>query len=326
MIDVPALLKALRIDAQRRGREWWAACPLPGHDESEPSWSIADSPGSDRHGYHYCFGCGRGGSGVSLVCEVIDITWSSAMRWVAEQGLDVDAPAPLSVSLVVKPGMARNRFQLPLGCHGGPLPSWPTPIRRYVERRGITSAQVDRWNLMYSTEGRLEGRVVFPYAANDGSLTGYTARSWDGREPRYKEPHYAEGADSNAMLGPVNWPEHGEDRDVVVVAEGAINALALERAGARYIAAPGGSKTLTSSQMALLASFDVVVVASDNDQAGDSMAEALVGGLSRWSKVRRIAFPKGVDAAQMPSDELAGRLRGAVGNATRHGNRETVPH
>lgn len=326
MIDVPGLLKNLRIHAERRGREWWAPCPLPGHDEAEPSWSVADSPGNDRHGYYYCFGCGRGGTAPALVCERIGIGWQAALSWIAEHGLDVDGPAPLSVALAVTEGMTQHRFVLPPGCSGGPLSGWPTPVRTYVEQRGITAEQVARWNLLYAVGGRLGGRIVFPYARLGGELVGYTARSWDGREPRYKEPRKEEGAAADAMFGPVNWPVLPGDRDTVVVAEGAINALALERAGARYVAAPGGSKTLVSGHVSLIATFDTVVLASDADQAGDSMAEQLRGQLSRWAKVKRLSFPPKVDAAEMSRDELASRLREVIGDATRHGNREALPN
>lgn len=287
---------------------------------------MADCPGGDHHGYYYCFGCGRGGTSTTLVCEVIGITWQSAQRWIAEHGLDVDAPAPLTIDLVVGKGMVKQTFSLPPGCHGGGLDSWPTPIRRYVASRGITAAQVGRWNLMYATAGLLEGRVVFPYGDVDGALVGYTARSWDGRAPRYREPHHSDGAQPWAMFGPINWPVLPEDRDVVVVAEGAINALALERAGARYIAAPGGSKSIVPQHVARLASFSEVIVASDNDQAGDAFAEELEAKLARWAKVRRLEFPKGVDAAQMDTDELRDRLERVSEHAARHGNRTAIPH
>lgn len=50
-------------------------CPLPGHDDHEPSFKVYDTP--DR-GW-YCYGCGRGGSIYDLGAEL----WGMATRGAA---------------------------------------------------------------------------------------------------------------------------------------------------------------------------------------------------------------------------------------------------
>ena len=72
-IDAPALLDRLGISYRRRGRALLAPCPLPGHTEKEPSWSMRDEPGEEKHGAHWCFGCDRGGGPADLVAGVLRV-------------------------------------------------------------------------------------------------------------------------------------------------------------------------------------------------------------------------------------------------------------
>lgn len=54
-VDVRRLLDALRIDVRNdRGEDLWAPCPLPGHEEKEPSWHIEASESSDAYGAWHC--------------------------------------------------------------------------------------------------------------------------------------------------------------------------------------------------------------------------------------------------------------------------------
>ena len=50
---------------KRNGSNYWACCPLPGHNEKTPSFSI------NEHGQFYkCFGCGKGGDVITFIEEV----------------------------------------------------------------------------------------------------------------------------------------------------------------------------------------------------------------------------------------------------------------
>ena len=58
---------------------YWACCPLPGHSEKTPSFSI-NEPGQ----YYHCFGCGKGGDVIKFIEEVEGMNFYEAVKLLAE--------------------------------------------------------------------------------------------------------------------------------------------------------------------------------------------------------------------------------------------------
>lgn len=297
-VDIPVLLERLGFaKPERRGRALWAPCPF--HEERTPSWSIVDDPGGERHGFHHCHGCGEGGGVSALVAHVLDLRndageldYRAARDWL---GGDQERPLPVTIEIPA-PKLARRGLVLPSGVVVAPFARWASPARRYVERRGITGEQVERWGLGYAVDGRLAGRIVFPVRDRLGRLVSYTARDFAGAGRRkYLEPEQDEGADKSAIFGEQHWPD---DRKRVVVIEGAPDALAVERVVGGAVGAVYGSQLLPGA-IARLSTFREVVVATDPDKAGQKLARAIVGALGRWSTVLRVTMPEGFDAAAL---------------------------
>lgn len=302
MIDVPRVLGRLGIEARRVGKEWLARCPNPGHEDRHPSWGIRDEPGSDRHSLHNCLSCGYAGAVVDLVMLVVGLDYAAAREWLA--GDDVGVAPPSGVELIVR--QPRRIFRLPVGVDVRPLAEWVPSARAYAEGRGVTAAQVDRWGLGYAAAGVLEGRVVFVKRTRGGEVAGYSARTFVGAPRRYLEPSGREGAVMSVLFGEQHWPEHAGG--VVVVVEGAINALAVERAW------PGVSVATTSGSMLhpsvpwKLMRFGEVVVLTDPDAAGDKLGGQLEASLARHVRLRRVRLPEGEDAASLGLDALRAAL------------------
>lgn len=299
-VDVPRLLALLGITARNHGHgDYWAKCPS--HDDKEASWHI-----SDPLGIHFCFGCHFGGDAVDLAAEVIECTRGGAFDWMSEKALFEHDTAPLDVEVVVR-AVRNTGFKLPPGVSGAPFERWPSVVRNYVLGRGITHEQAVRWSLMYALDGALAGRVVFPIFDRFGSVISYTARTFIDEEPRYKNPRAADKADPRALFGQQWWTA---ERRRVVVAEGAINALAWERSGARNIAALGGSR-ITHEQVLALAGFARIDVATDEDTAGERISEELNATFGRWRDVRRVCLGNGKDAADSTDAERKAALLNA---------------
>lgn len=308
IVDVRRLLDELGIQYREDQSELWARCPSPAHDEVEASWSINARQGDDACGLHYCFGCGFGGTPVDLVAEVMGTQRSSARHWIRERGLIVGEVAALDLELVVR-RKAASGLRVPTTL-GGPLTSWPTPVRRYAIRRGITSEQVDRWDLGYAVDGRLGGRLIFPVADELGRLRSFHARDFTGASlKRYMNATRHDGHDPGAIFGMRHWPL-GLDcrkRRTVVLTEGALDALACERAGATFIAAIGGSEP-HARQLIKLSTWGRVIVATDGDRAGDKVADIIAPALGRVCQVTRARMTPGRDACDLTRDELAAIL------------------
>jgi DNA primase len=302
---VERVLGRLGIEAKRQGREWLARCPSKGHDDQNPSWRIRDDEGGEKDGYHRCWPCSFEGGLVELVKEVLGLKSREAKEWLAS-----DAPAPIAPSYVELRSVPRG-FRLPPGVEIGPLERWPSPVRRYAASRHITPAQVERWGLGYALEGRLQGRLVLPVRDRAGIPRGYTARAFQGQARRYLEPEAWEGADQGTLFGEQHWGCcTGATAGPLIVVEGALNALAVERAMAQpdsegcrgivpCVAATRGSK-LSAAAALKLSGFSTVITATDPDDAGDKLADEIAWVLARQGvRCERARLPAGVDADEV---------------------------
>jgi DNA primase len=186
-----------------------------------------------------------------------------------------------------------------------PLAAWPSPARDYLSGRGVTQVQVERWGLGYAVDGRLAGRVVFPVRNNVGTLISYTARSFTGEGRRYLEPKIEEGADQGAVFGEEHWDP--DECELAVVTEGAMDALAVERATGLPVAAVYGSQILPG-HLARLQRWRTLILATDSDPAGDKAAAEISGALGRWTRAVRWRPPEGFDCASLAQRDPA-RLR-----------------
>jgi 5S rRNA maturation endonuclease (ribonuclease M5) len=314
MVDVQDVLGRLRIDVTKeteRGVRLWAKCPSGTHEDANPSWSIMAS--GARRGAHYCASCHYGGHLVDLVMTVRDVGYHVAREWLAEVEAGYGARAPaLAARVDVRPVGARP-FRVPLEVVFEPLSAWPTPMRRYAEARGIDAWQVERWRVGYAVDGRLAGRIVLVTRDAAGTPAGYAARtiSRDPAVKRYLAPRGEERPDFGVMFGEERWPSRAQ-RDLVVVLEGALNALAVERAlvahgGVASLATLSGSRA-PAIVFAKLATFSRVVSLTDSDRAGDLVDEELKMGLGRHVDYRRVRLRPKTDPDSISPEELWERL------------------
>lgn len=318
MNDVSRLLSILEIPAKLKGREWEACCPI--HIEKEPSFHIENETGR-----FYCFGCTKGGSIVRFVEILKNLNGREARDWlIANQILSEEVLEVNGIELDIPIPGAPNRFYLSPGCHFKELEKWPTPMRRYAESRGISSEQVKKWKLGYSLDGRLENRIVLPHLKlieGEPTIVGYSARTTIGASPRYQTPDSKENPDMTVLFGEYWWGPN----DYVVLTEGSLNALACERAGAKHIGALGGSPLAPKDSgnnrpvnvasylltiLFKLSRFQLIILASDPDKAGDKLWEA-IRPLGRHTKLSRVDIPDGSDANTLSTRVLKEKLRNA---------------
>jgi hypothetical protein len=306
-VDVPAVLTRLGIEVKKTaGRELWACCPR--HEESTPSWRIRNEPGDERHGFWQCFGScdgdARNGGVLKLVRLVLDLPgWKEARAWLRGQDVEREPePAPQRVRIEsTTPSIAGRGMQPPKGAVVAPVERWPSPARRYlVDKRGVPAEQAERWGLGYAGVGRLAGRIYLPAHDRTGRLINYTARTFVGATLKFREPNEGDGADKGAVFGERFWPGPGERR-VVVALESALNALAVERVAGMHVGSIFGSEVLPA-HLLRLGTFDLVLVASDPDEAGDKYWRALRSGLARHARVERVEIPEGTDCADLGRD------------------------
>lgn len=64
---------------KKRGNSHWACCPLPGHSERTPSFTV-----NEAGQFFKCFGCGRGGDVITFVRTMENLDYIGAVRLLAE--------------------------------------------------------------------------------------------------------------------------------------------------------------------------------------------------------------------------------------------------
>lgn len=285
----------------------WASCPYHVITEVERAakvgmrWMIREN--GERAGQHFCFSCKAGGSLADLVMHVRGVAFDGAADWLNDFGDATPDPVPMaeSIALDLWPTVTKG-FRIPREVIFDSLPSWVTPARRYLHARGIDEAQCHRWGIGYAVDGRLAGRIVLVVRSARGPA-GYMARTYSDQTRRYLYPRGDEKPDLDVMFGQENWSGRRE----VVVTEGALNALAVERAVGGNIAALGGSD-IREMHVARLVTFARVVILTDSDKAGDEVASNLMGMLGRHTLAVRVRLPDNVDANDLTTPELRDAL------------------
>ena len=322
---VEQVLEKLGVAHKRQGNRVWAEeCPLPSHGKPNAAhrflnWMIR--PDGDRAGLFYCYSCKGKGNLPELVMLLKGLDYRAAREWLR----DFVDQEPADPYLRVRVGLDRNpgSVLLPEGVEmqGAPLEKWNSVARDYVVSRGLTDDQVRRWRIGYALFGRLDGRIFLPIYDSRGRLANYAARSFVGAEKRYLAAGTWESPDTSILFGQHRWPETG--RNDVLLFEGALNGLALERAlGESDVQLAGmsgldqGSHGIEVRTLTNLATFRRVIVATDPDGPGDRAAAAIEAALGSRMPVIRLELPRGTDAAELSADVLAGILRAALVNSS----------
>jgi DNA primase len=319
-VDVPRMLSQLGLEAEHRGDTWVMRCPSGLHPDKKPSFTIKDVSGEPKHGLGFCHSCKFGGTAAELVAHVLGITLHSAYGWLVERAMG-QARDVRRITVELQAPRTRAGMQVPPGVVVAPLTEWPTIAQRYVLDRGITPAQIDQWGLGYAAEGKLAGRIFLPIWDQDGALLHYTARSFTGSPCRYKSADRAEGFDAGAVFGEQAWPE-AKQRDAVVVCEGALNALAVQRVAHFPFGALYGSN-VSLEHLMKFSTFKRVLILTDADLAGDWAAEKLAAAMVRHLEAVRIVLPRGVDANDLERRD-ASALRKAIDAASVRRERDEV--
>jgi len=310
MKRIERVLVRLDIPYTLIGEELWAPCPF--HEDTNPSWSIRRS--GKAAGLHHCFSCGADGNLEGLVAHVRDSSLPHARAWL--ESLDEEAPLGARNDVPVigarhAPAMGPP-FRLPPEVSFRPLAAWPGPARDYAVERGLTALQVERWGIGYAASGRLAGRLVLVVRDASGAPRSYMARTFAG-EKRYLYPRIEERPQLDIIFGEQHWKE----RERVVVTEGALDALAVERATGANVAALGGAipRPLHAAKMGTFAS---VVLLTDADAAGDAAAKKLAAALGRRAEIARVRLRPGTDACSISKQELQEALSSSTIATPRH--------
>jgi DNA primase len=315
----------------KAGREYKACCPF--HQEKTPSFTV-----NDEKGFYHCFGCGAHGDAIRFLTEARGLPFMDAVKELAAKaGLDVPAPDPraqekaertASLTDVMASVQAWFAEQLN-GIEGG-------KARDYLKRRGIDSATVARFGIglapdsrtrlkqalahlgedklietgmLIAPEGggetydRFRGRLMIPIRDARGRVIGFGGRILGDGEPKYLNSPETVLFDKGRTLynldraGPAS-----RKANRLIVVEGYMDVIALDRAGIAEAVAPNGT-ALTEAQLERMWRLEPApILCFDGDSAGQKAAiRAALRALPHLGPERTLRFVE-LPAGQDPDD------------------------
>src|SRR4051812_18248369 len=316
----------------RAGREWKACCPF--HNEHTPSFTV-----NDEKGFFHCFGCGAHGDAIRFLTEQRGMLFMDAVKELADKaGMDVPAPDPKAkeqadrtASLTDVLGAAARWYSEQLNSLAG------AEAREYLKKRGIDPAVTPRFGLGFApdtrtslkraldhlgeealvetgmliqpedggkeTYDRFRGRLMIPIRDPRGRVIGFGGRILGPGEPKYLNSPQTILFDKGRTLYNLDraGPASRTARRLIVV-EGYLDVIALDRAGIAEVVAPNGT-ALTEGQLERLWRLDSSpILCFDGDSAGRKAAiRAAARALPLLRPDRTLRFVE-LPAGQDPDD------------------------
>ncbi len=280
---------------KRSGANQFGLCPF--HSEKTPSFSVSQ----DKQIFH-CFGCGKGGSVITFIMEIENLSFPDAVAFLAKRaGMEVPEDSHnvehgrRERMLELNRSAARFFYEQLIAPSG-------RPAQNYVDQRGISGKMVrrfglgfapDQWDALtnamtakgFSTQELVDAglakrrqkgsgvydvfrnRLMFPVIDVRGSIIGFSGRILGDGEPKYLNSPETLVFSKSRNLFALNLAKKSKS-GYIILAEGNIDVISLHQAGFDSAVASLGT-ALTPEQARLISRYvPNVVIAYDNDGAG----------------------------------------------------------
>ena len=207
--------KKILNEALGRGRDHGSEilfkCPKCNHHKSKLSVNI------DKNVFK-CWICDYRGRSIRRVIRSFG-SYTQLQKWDAIFGRE---DLERFDDLFTERGVERNEQTVDLPeefvslCHDN-IPKTGIYARNYLKSRDITDEQILKWKIGYCFSGEYRNRIVIPSFNDDGNVSYFVARSYNGDTYKYKNPRASKNIVFNELY--VNWNE-----DLILV-EGVFDAI-----------------------------------------------------------------------------------------------------
>ncbi|QDP18517.1 DNA primase [Sphingomonas xanthus] len=320
------------VKLMKAGREFKACCPF--HNEKTPSFTV-----NDEKGFYHCFGCGAHGDAIRFLTDHRGLPFMDAVKELAgKAGIDVPAADPRdrekaerAAGLHDVMAAAQRWFAEQLAGIDG------AEARSYLANRGIDAKAIERFGIGFApdsrgklkaalsgvgedklvdtgmlirpeeadkpTYDRFRGRVMIPIRDQRGRVIAFGGRILGPGEPKYLNSPDTPLFDKGRTLynidraGPASRQAHR-----LLVVEGYMDVIALDRAGITEVVAPNGT-AVTEAQLERMWRLDPAPICCfDGDSAGQKAAiRAALRALPHLGPDRTLRFVA-LPAGQDPDD------------------------
>ena len=315
----------------RAGREWKACCPF--HNEKTPSFTV-----NDDKGFYHCFGCGAHGDAIRFLTDHRGMPFMDAVKELAARaGMDVPAPDPQAKERADRVSSLTDVMASVAAWYSEQLNGLSgAAARDYLKRRGIDAETIQRFGLGFAPDSRsalkraleklgedrlvetgmlikpeeggdsydrFRGRLMFPIRDPRGRVIGFGGRILGEGEPKYLNSPDTPLFDKGRTLYNIDRasPASRAAKRLIVV-EGYMDAIALDRAGISEVVAPNGT-AVTEAQLERMWRLDPSpILCFDGDGAGQKAAiRAALRALPHIRPDRTLRFVE-LPAGQDPDD------------------------
>ncbi len=315
----------------RAGREWKACCPF--HNEKTPSFTV-----NDDKGFYHCFGCGAHGDAIGFLTDNRGMQFMDAVKELAAKaGLEVPAPDPKAKERAERTATLTDVMAEVQTWFADQLQGLEgSSAREYLKRRDIDQGTVQRFGIGLAPEGRarlkqslshlgedklvetgmlikpedggasydrFRGRLMIPIRDARGRVIAFGGRILGEGEPKYLNSPDTPLFDKGRTLYNVDraGPASRAAKRLIVV-EGYMDVIALDRAGISEVVAPNGT-AVTEAQLERMWRLDSSpIMCFDGDSAGKKAAiRAALRALPHITPERTLRFVE-LPAGQDPDD------------------------
>ncbi|MCG1008985.1 DNA primase [Salinicoccus sp. ID82-1] len=345
--DITELVSSY-IKLEKRGRNYVGLCPF--HNEKTPSFTV--SP--DKQICH-CFGCKKGGNVLQFYMEVENVSFAEAVRKLGKPlGVEI-AAAEESASDSEMQLIKIHEYMTDLYHHILMHTKEGEEALKYLEDRGFTpeiirkekigiapdmrdftknalsdkgfslelafqAGIISRNEENFSYYDRFNGRIMIPIRNHQGYIVGYTARSVDGREPKYLNTPETSIFQKRRLL--YNLSDARKDirkQDEVILMEGHLDIVKVKMTSVGNVIGLMGTALSEQHIQSLNRLASNVTLMFDGDDAGQNAqlslgADLLEAGLN----VFVISMPKGMDPDEYIEKNGKAAFENLVKNEKRH--------
>ena len=321
-----ALLEAVReraritdlfpqADLQRRGAEFLTLCPW--HRDSNASLTV--SPRTNRV---HCFVCNKGADPIGWLQDRQGLSFRESVEELARRyAIPLPEQDPEAAALAEAERQERQRLRQWRShqeeeFHQALVNYLKAPgiAARYLEQRGISPETAITWRL-----GLNGTRLMLPIRDGQGRCCGFSGRSLNGEEPKYRNS-------SGDLLFQKSQLLFGLDRATgairrsgeALLVEGPLDVIQLHQAGLdNAVAALGTAVTLEQLQRLQRSGTRRLWLAYDGDSAGANATARLIG-IARPLLLRGeldllvVPFPPGEDPDSLLRSQGVSGLRACL--------------
>jgi DNA primase len=312
----------------RAGREWKACCPF--HNEKTPSFTV-----NDDKGFYHCFGCGAHGDAIRFLTDNRGMQFMDAVKELAAKaGMEVPAPDPVARERAERQSSLTDVMASVASWYAEQLQGLAgADARDYLKRRGIDDATVGRFGIGFAPDGRsalkraleklgedrlietgmlikpddggvsydrFRGRLMIPIRDPRGRVIAFGGRILAQGEPKYLNSPDTPLFDKGRTLYNIDLAGPGSRAAKrLIVVEGYMDVIALDRAGVSEVVAPNGT-AVTEAQLERMWRLEPSpILCFDGDAAGRKAAiRAALRALPHIGPERTLRFvelPPGQD-------------------------------